>query len=673
MTPPGPGGPGRRQPVGRPTGGRTPARSQSQPRATARAGAPAGSPGRRPSARASARPGPRPAPRPGARPGRTPAGRPAPPRRRTARRLTLPTLRLAPSPRRMTVAFVVVALVFGVFALRLVQLQGLDSSRYATMAASERLREVTLPTTRGPILDTNGVSLATTVDVVNLVADQTQVRNPAAAALQMAGPLGADPAVLQQALTGDDPYVRVERTVDAAVWSQIRQMAIPGIYSEPAAERSYPAGSLAGNLLGFVGGTEAEGDESVVGLAGLEKTYEPLLAGQEGSLRYERDSAGRVIPLAESSRVEPVPGQGLRLTIDRDIQWYVEQALAAKVAEAEAASGSAVVMDPRTGAILAMATSPVLDPTDVSDTPKADLGNRAVEESYEPGSVQKVLTAAALVDAGLASPTDVFSVPDSIQRADRVISDFSPHEDWSITLAGILAQSSNVGTLLAAERMDSATMRDYLVKFGYGRPVGLGLPGETPGLLPEQWSDLQRDTISFGQGVATTIVHLASAYSTIANGGVRQHPYVVESLLDPDGSEHPVDRPEPTRVVSEEAAAATTAMMEAVMGPDGTGRSVVVDGYRLAGKSGTAERVDPECGCYNGYTATFAGFAPADDPRLVVVVSIHDPQRGRYGTQLGGPVFADILSFALPRLGVAPSGTPAPDLPVFVGARAAAQ
>jgi cell division protein FtsI (penicillin-binding protein 3) len=230
-----------------------------------------------------------------------------------------------------------------------------------------------------------------------------------------------------------------------------------------------------------------------------------------------------------------------------------------------------------------------------------------------------------------------------------------------------------VGTLLAAERMDKATMRDYLVKFGYGRPVGLGLPGETPGLLPEAWSDLQRDTISFGQGVATTIVHLASAYSTIANGGVRQQPYVVESLLDPDGTEQPVEHPEPTRVVSEEAAAATTAMMEAVMGPDGSGRTVVVDGYRLAGKSGTAERVDEECGCYNGYTATFAGFAPADDPRLVVVVSIQDPQRGRYGTQLGGPVFADILSFALPRLGVAPSGAPAPGLPVFVGASAAAQ
>jgi len=560
----------------------------------------------------------------------------------------------------LTAAFVMLALVFGVFAARLVQLQGLDSSRYATLAASERQQTITLPSTRGTILDTNGVPLATTVDAVDVIVDQTQLSNPAAAALQLAGPLARQPAELQAAMSGDDPYVPLQRTVDGLVWSTIRQLGIKGIYAEPSADRAYPAGSVAGSLLGFVG-------DDGQGLAGLESAYQDLLAGTPGSLSYERDSAGRVIPLAEQARVDPVPGRGLQLTLDRDIQWFTEQALAAKVAEAEAESGSAVVLNPATGAILAMATVPVLDPRDPEATAEADRGNRAVEESYEPGSVQKVLTMAALLDSGVAESDDVFTVSDEIQRADRVIGDHTGHEDWQITLAGILAQSSNVGTLLAAERLDKGTLRDYLVRFGYGSPPGLGLPGETPGLLPEQWSDLQRDTISFGQGLSTTIVHLAGAYGAIANGGTRMAPYLVEAVVEPDGTQRPVPREEPIEVISAEAAAEVTTMMEGVMGPDGTARNVAVDGYRLAGKTGTAERLDPECSCYRGYTATFAGFAPADDPALVAVVSIQDPQRGRYGGQLGGPVFADIMSFALPRLGVAPSGTPAPEVTVFAG------
>jgi cell division protein FtsI (penicillin-binding protein 3) len=422
-------------------------------------------------------------------------------------------------------------------------------------------------------------------------------------------------------------------------------------------------------VLGFVGGTGKKNDESLVGLEGLEKTYERLLAGKDGWMRYERDSAGRAIPLADQDRVDPVPGRGLRLTIDRDIQWFTEQALAAKVSESRAQSGQAVVMDATTGAVLALADAPVVDPGDPGASPKADRGSRAAQEPYEPGSVQKVLTMAALLDAGVITPDDVIEAPDSIQRGNRVIGDFAGHEDWLLTPAGVLAKSSNVGTLLAAERLDKKTLRDYLLDFGYGEPVGLGLPLESASLLPEldEWSDLTHDTVSFGQGLATTVVHLASAYATIANGGVREQPHLVSSVIDPDGTERPVSLPEPTRVVSEQTAAEVTTMMEAVMGPEGTAQSVVVEGYRLAGKTGTAERVDPECSCYRGYTATFAGFAPADDPRLVVVVSIQDPKVGRYGGQLAGPVFADVLSFALPRLGIAPSGRPAAETPVFAG------
>jgi cell division protein FtsI (penicillin-binding protein 3) len=556
--------------------------------------------------------------------------------------------------------------VFALYGVRLVQLQGLSGSAYAAEATSARTIEIPLPSVRGSILDTNGVPLATTVDAVTVVADPTQVDNPAAAALELAGPLQADPAALQEQLTAAKPYVRLAHGVDAPVYAQIRSLGIDGVYSEPAAERAYPSGAVASNVLGVLGQSGAERDETVSGAAGIELAFEDVLAGTPGSLTYERDSAGRMIPLGERQRVEPVPGRDVRLTIDRDIQWYTEQVLAAKVAESGSQWGQAVVMDPRTGAILAMASAPVVDPAKVHERPEPELWDLALEESYEPGSVQKVLTMAALIDAGVARADEVFTVPDEITRADRVIGDFSSHPPWKITLAGILAQSSNVGTLLAAERLDKQTLRDYLLKFGLGRPIGLGFGDAEPaGVVPETWSDLQRDTISFGQGVSTTVLHLASAYAAIANGGVREHPYVVAGVVDPDGTERPVAQAEPVRVVSEQTAAEVTRMMEAVMGPDGTGKNVKVDGYRLAGKSGTAERVDPECSCYRGYTATFAGFAPADDPALVVVVSLQNPVNGRYGTQLGGPVFSDILAFALPRLGIPPSGEPAPDVRVF--------
>jgi cell division protein FtsI (penicillin-binding protein 3) len=535
------------------------------------------------------------------------------------------------------------------------------------MAASERLREISLPSVRGPILDTNGVPLVTTVDAVDLVVDQTQLSNPAAAALQLAGLLGREPAELQAALTGTDPYVRLQRKVDGPVWSQIRQMGIKGIYSEPAAERAYPAGAVAANVVGFTGSNGEEGlDERTVGLAGLEATHEDVLAGVPGLLRYERDSAGRAIPLADSARVEPVPGAGLRLTIDRDIQWYVEQALAAKVAEASAASGAAIVLDPTTGAILALADVPVVDPSDPSATPEDDRGSRAVSAPYEPGSVQKVLTMAAALDSGAVRADDVFTVPDKISRDGWAspINDFSPHETWQLTPAGVLAKSSNVGTILVAERMDKQTMRDYLVRFGYGEVPGLGMPGEEPGIMPEEWSDLRRDTISYGQGVATTIVHLASAYGAIANDGLRVPPRLVDAVVEASGTERPIARGEPVQVVSPQTAQDVITMMEAVVADGGTASNISVDGYRIAGKTGTAERLDPS-GSVVGYTATFAGIAPADDPRLVMVVSIQDPQNGRYGGQLGGPVFADVMRFVLPRLGIAPSGAPAPQVPIF--------
>lgn len=587
-----------------------------------------------------------------------------PPRRRW--RFTLPVLTLAPSPRRLSVAFLALAVVFGLFGVRLVYAQGLWAAEYSSAAADERTLQIALPSVRGPIMDTNGVPLATTVDAVNVVVDQQALSNPAAAALQLSSLLDRDPAQLQKAMTGSDLYVRLKRDVDGATWAKIRDLGITGIYSEPSVERAYPAGAVAGNIIGFIGHDERQGpDEPKAGQNGLEQSYEDVLAGKPGSLRYERDGAGRAIPLAGQTRVDPVPGRGLRLTIDRDIQWFTEQVLAAKVKEAAAVAGSAIVLDPRTGDILALADAPHVNPANPDGSNEDDRGSRAVNAPYEPGSVQKPLTLAAAVDSGAVDADQVFVVPDAIERDGwpRPIKDFAPHEDWRLTPAGILAKSSNVGTIKVAERMDKDLMRDYLVKFGYADPPGIGMPGEVA-YLPEDWSDLRRDTISYGQGVATTIIQLASAYGAIANDGLRMPPRLVDAVVDPDGTERLVPHTEPVQVVAPQTAQDVTTMMEAVVGEGGTGSNVVVDGYRLAGKTGTAQIIDVNDQVV-GFDATFAGFAPADDPQLVVVVSIHKPKQGRYGGQLGGPVFADIMDFALPRLGIPPSGAPAPKVAIF--------
>ena len=570
-------------------------------------------------------------------------------------------------------AFVALAVIFGGFFARLVWLQGVDPNNYAVEAAAARTLAITLPAVRGPILDTNGVPLATTVDAVDVVVDQTQMSNPAAAALQLAGPLGRDPAELQAAMTGASAYKPLARRVEGPVWTTIRTMGIKGIYSEPSADRAYPAGAVAGNVIGFIANNGAEGEaEEIGGQAGIEESYDELLAGVPGSLSYERDSAGRAIPLADQTRVDPVPGAGLRLTIDRDIQWMVERTLAAKVAESKAAFGSAVVLDPSTGAIVAMADVPHVNPDNPDGTAEEDRGSRAVSAPFEPGSVQKVLTMAAVVDAGAAKPNDVFTVPDSIVREGwpRPISDFAPHEDWQLTLSGILAKSSNVGTIKAAELIGKRELRDYLVSFGYGSEPGTGMPGESAGVLDEQWSDLRRDTISYGQGLSTTIVHLATAYGALANDGLRVPPRLVEAVVDNDGTERPVPQAEPVQVVSAQTARQVTRMMESVVGPGGTASNVVVDGYRIAGKTGTAQRLDAT-GAQIGRTTSFAGYAPADDPQLVVVVSLQDPAAGSSGGGTAGPVFSDIMKFALPRLGIAPSGAPAPRVPVFADERPA--
>ena len=551
-----------------------------------------------------------------------------------------------------------ICVLLSLFAGRLVQLQGLDASTYAAASGTDDLRPVALPAMRGPILDRDGDLLARSAEAFHLTVDQTLVANPAAYALQLDGLLPGDARAIQRALTGDKRFKYVAKRLTPETWRAIDELDLPGLFAEPASEREYPAGTVAGNVVGFTG---AEGH----GLAGLELSMESTLAGIDGQMTCQLSAGGHCIPLGNGSRDAATAGDGVRLTIDRDVQWYAEQALGDAVAGARADAGIVVVMDTETFEVVAMATSPVVDPDDPGASDDRNQGNRAVEDAYEPGSVFKPLTMAAVIEEGMADPSTVLAVPDHISRSGEVIRDYYDHGVEQMTLAGVLAKSSNVGTLLAAERIDKAAFRDRLVAFGLGSTPQLGLPGESAGGLPEEWSDLTRDTIAFGQGVAVSTVQMASAYATIANGGVRLPARLIESTVDEDGEETPVTPGTPQRVVSEETAAAVTMMMEGVMGEDGTGRASGVDGYRVAGKTGTAQRVDPDCGCYRGYNASFMGFAPADDPRYVVAVSLLNPHRGNSGGALAGPVFADVMGFTLAQMGVAPSGTTAPTLKLF--------
>jgi cell division protein FtsI (penicillin-binding protein 3) len=278
----------------------------------------------------------------------------------------------------------------------------------------------------------------------------------------------------------------------------------------------------------------------------------------------------------------------------------------------------------------------------------------------------KALSVSALIEEGMAGPATVFSVPDNITRGGLTINDYYTHPQQDMTLSGIVAKSSNVGTILATERLSPSTYGKYVKAFGLGSRPNLGLPAETSGQLPEEWTDLKRDFASFGQGISVNTVQLASAYATIANGGLRMPPRLIDAVIDADGEAQQVAAAEPERVISEETAAAVTTMLEGVMGPDGTGNTVTVDGFRVAGKTGTAQVVDPSCGCYSGKVdVSFAGFAPADDPKYAVAVTLFDPKQNRSGGSGAGPVFSSVLEFALARGGVVPSGTEPPEVTIF--------
>ncbi|MGW7526297.1 penicillin-binding transpeptidase domain-containing protein [Streptomyces sp. NPDC054783] len=623
-------------------------------------------------------------PGPGARPARRPSGARPPAQR---------PLRLGSPRPRLRLVSLTLTLVLIAFVVRLLQVQAVDASAYAARAEENRYVVHTLAAERGGITDRDGVALAISEDAYDITADPTMFSRkqlnigdgPEQAAALLSPILGQSQADIVKKLRPQNTnsrYARLATRQTPQVWKQIKDLksalakkaetdktavnVLAGVFADPSSQRVYPNGDLAAGILGWV---NADGQ----GGGGIEQELNKQLTGKDGKIRYAQ-SGGREVPTAGSTETPAVPGSDVELTIDRDIQWAAQNAITEQVAKSRADRGYVVVQDTRTGQILAMANSPGFDPNDLSKADGEALGNAALQDAYEPGSTAKLMSMAAVLQENAATPLTHVVVPNRLHRGDRLFQDDVDHDTWYLTLNGVLAKSSNIGTILATGQLGRTqseadkVLYSYLRKFGIGSYTGLGFPGETRGILApyQKWSTSQQYTIPFGQGFSINAVQAASVYSTIANGGVRIEPTLVRGTKGADGRFTPAHKPRQTRVVSERTARTLAQMLESVVDDEqGTGIKARIPGYNVAGKTGTANRVDPATGRYRGYTSSFAGFAPADNPRITVYCAIQNATSGSYyGGQICGPIYKQVMEFALKTLQVPPTGAPAANLPV---------
>jgi cell division protein FtsI (penicillin-binding protein 3) len=563
-------------------------------------------------------------------------------------------------------------LAFGVVSVRLVQVQVLDHAGYASFGASQRFQQVTLPADRGSIFDRNGNDLAVSLPQRTVYADPRLIEDPSATAAALAPILGLDgpaTAELTADLAGEGAFTYVARRVGDDVAEAVEDAALPGLFFLEEPRRFTPAGDLARSVVGQVG-VDNEG------LSGLELKFDELLTGVPGELQVERDPEGRTIPAGEQ-RLEPaVRGDDLVLTIDRAMQYETERALAAQVEAKGAKGGTAIVSNPQTGEILALANL-ATDPETGEVGPIG--GNAAVTNVYEPGSVNKVITVAAALEEGLVSPTTELVVPDRLAVGDHEFTDHDPHPTgpWSVTR--ILSESSNIGTIKLAHQLGKERLDEYLRRFGFGTKTALDMPFEASGiLLPlDEYNATSLGSIPIGQGIAVTAMQMLAAYNVLANDGVYVPPKLVLETVDDAGVHHRTDAGEARRVVSEQTASQMRDMLVQVVA-EGTGTRGGVTGYSVAGKTGTARKPDPVRGGYEDaagryhYVATFAGFVPAERPELSIIVVIDEPTGDIYGGSVAAPVFADLAQYGLRLFHIPPPLVERPPAPDTVAAAEAA-
>ena len=568
-------------------------------------------------------------------------------------------MRRPPAGRLVALLGAMTVALTGVMA-RLVVLQVGGHRALAAQGLDQRVHPIDLPAERGAIVDRTGVPLAITLEARDVYADPRYVTDPIGEARKIARILDLRPRQVERRLrTPGATFVYLDRQVDSEVADRLEDLGRPGIGFLEVPKRYYPAGPLAPQVLGFVG-------VDATGLAGLEFQYEEILAGTPGTRTVELSADG--LPIASGIEIveRATPGSTLVTTLDREVQYLAQEALQRAVKENDAKGGTIVVMDARTGDVYAMASYPWFDPNDFEGAESEAIRNRAVTDIFEPGSVNKVVTAAAALETGAVGLHEVFAVPWWMEVGGYTVNDSHPHAVQDMTLGDIVAQSSNIGSAMVAERVGSADLASVLARFGYGNPTGVGFPGEAGGVVPDllDWTDITRTTVSYGQGISMTPLQMAAVYAAVANGGIWVRPRLVRGTEGPDGHLDEAPLEGSRRVLSEETASMLTRMLASVVS-SGTGGAAEIPGYQVAGKTGTARKL------VNGryvrrYMASFVGFLPASDPRVVIAVSIDEP-RTVYGGVAAAPVFSEIARHAIQRLAI-PAAPPV-RLPPFAAGR----
>ena len=595
--------------------------------------------------------------------------RPAPSKARPVRmsRPAEARLRAVGHPRRRTRTMLAVfAIILSLFTWQLVKVQWIQADEIAQKATNNRLTTSKVPAARGEITDSAGTVLARSVERRDVAGDPVAAKSfrerstngkPKGidgVSQELARILGGDAAEIratfERADARDSRFVYLAKDISPAQWSQIRALDLPGITSEQVQKREYPQGTALAPLLGSVNAQDVPG-------GGIEQMLNTTLQGKAGLHQVERARNGSEIATGENLDRKPVAGRGAKLTIDSDLQWFAQNELAAQVKSSKAVSGEIVVAD-KAGNILVAASYPSFDNNDMSTAKSENLQNRAFTDTFEPGSTQKMVTAGAVLEEGIMTPKSHVEVPPSLKRAGRPFHDSHPHPTEYLTLAGVIAQSSNIGTILAGEKLPKEKLYTYMKKFGLGEATGIGFPGESTGIVPKvsTWKGDTWYTIMFGQGLASSAVQQVGLFQAIANGGVREPLKLVSEVQGGDGAMQPyTDERKSTRVFSAKTSKELVGMMQGVVTKDGSAPKAAVPGYDVAGKTSTAERYDSVKGGYDGVTAGFIGMAPAKDPQLIVSVTLQRPQAGTFGGDLAAPVFSKVMAEALRQRKIPPN------------------
>ncbi|MDX6718879.1 MAG: hypothetical protein QOJ63_1133 [Solirubrobacteraceae bacterium] len=546
--------------------------------------------------------------------------------------------------RRIGLLFALFLGLLVVAAGRTLWLGGIRASALQRAATTQQVDEIGVPARRGAISDRHGIELAVSEPAADVAGTPYLIRAPSKVAGRLAPLLGSTPADVLAKLSAKGGFVYLARNLPAAKADRIKALNIAGLQFIPSGRRDYPRRWLASQVIGGVG---VDGN----GLSGLEYAHDDVLHGTDGTRRIVKDGVGETIVVRDTTPA--IPGEDLRLTLDGQLQGKVEDVLAQVGVTWRPKGATAIVMDPRTSTILALANWPRVDANDPAGAPSYATKNRAVGFNYEPGSTFKAFTVAGALEERVVSPSEYFHLPPTITVADRTIEESHPRGTLDLTTAQILAQSSNVGTVLIGERLGADRFDRWVRRFGFGRPTHVELPGEESGqvLARDHYSGSSMGNLPIGQGESVTPMQLAAAYAAIANGGILRRPRIIARIGD-----QPTAKPAGRRVISEVTAARLRTMLTGVLEAGGTAASAAIDGYTLAGKTGTANKVDPSTGTYSKsrFIGSFVGFAPARAPKLLVTVMVDEPQGDIYGAQVAAPAFQEIMRFALPYLRIAP-------------------